>query len=50
MLGSIELSTFVSQKVRRSGEFDSGKDSHPKKLERRSRILLKVSFRELCDT
>ena len=31
-----------------SGEFDSGKDSHAMKFERRSRMLVKLSFRELC--
>ena len=33
-----------------SGEFDSTKDSHSTKLERRHRILVKTSFRELCDS
>ena len=33
-----------------SGEFDSTKDSHSTKLERRRRILVKTSFRELCDS
>ena len=31
-----------------SGEFDSRKDSHSTKLERRSQIFVKLSFRELC--
>ena len=30
-----------------SGEFDSGKDSHSTKLERRPRIFVQLSFREL---
>ena len=30
------------------GEFDSRKDSHSTKLERRPRIFVKLSFRELC--
>ena len=33
-----------------SGEFDSRKDSHPRKLEQRPSILVKLSFRELCDS
>ena len=32
------------------GEFDSGKDSRSTKFERRSRILVKISFRESCDS
>ena len=31
-----------------SGEFDSRKDSHSAKLERSSRIFVKLSFRDLC--
>ena len=31
------------------GEFDSRKDSHPTKFEQRSRIFLKLNFRELRD-
>ena len=31
-----------------SGEFDSRKDSHSTKLERRPRIFVKLRFRELC--
>ena len=30
------------------GEFDSRKDSHSTKYERRPKIFVKVSFRELC--
>ena len=32
------------------GEFDSRKDSHSTKFKRRLRILVKLSFRELCDS
>ena len=31
-----------------SGEFDSSKDSHSTKFERRPRIFVKLRFRELC--
>ena len=31
-----------------SREFDSKKESHSTKLERRPQILVKLSFRELC--
>ena len=31
-----------------SGEFDSRKDSQSTKFERRPRIFVKLSFRELC--
>ena len=30
------------------GDFDSRKDSHFRKLERRPRIFVKLRFRELC--
>ena len=33
-----------------SGKFDSRKDSQSIKLERRPQILVKLSFRELCDS
>ena len=33
-----------------SGEFDSRKDSHSMRFEQRPQILVKVSFRELCDS
>ena len=33
-----------------SGEFDSRKDLHSKKFERRPQIFTKISFRELCDS
>ena len=32
-----------------SGEFDSRKDSQSTKFERRSQILVELSFREMCD-
>ena len=32
------------------GEFDSRKDSQSTKFERRPRIFVKLSFRELCDS
>ena len=46
----IELSKLVSHRVRMSGEFDSRKDSHSTKFERRPQILVKLSFRELYDS
>ena len=33
-----------------SGEFDSRKDSHSAKFQRRPQIFLKLGFRELCDS
>ena len=33
-----------------SGEFGSRKDSHPMKFEQRPQILVKLSFKELCDS
>ena len=33
-----------------SGEFDSRKDLQSTKFERRPRIFVKLSFRELCDS
>ena len=47
---SIELSRFVSNRVRMSGKFDSRKDSQSTKFEWRPSILVKLSFRELCDS
>ena len=41
---SIESSKFASQRARMSGEFDSRKDSHSAKLERRPWIFLKLGF------
>ena len=46
----IDSSKFVSYRVKMSGEFDLSKDSHSTKLERRLQILVKLSFRELCDS
>ena len=46
---SIESSTFVSHRARMSGEFDSRKDSHSTKFERRPGTFVKLSFRELCN-
>ena len=48
MSGSIESSKFVSHRARMSGEFESTKDSHSTKFERRPQIFVKLSFRELC--
>ena len=45
---SIESSKFVSHRARISGEFDSRKNSHSTKLEQRSQISVKLSFRESC--
>ena len=50
MLEPNKLSKFVSHKARISGEFGSRKDSYPTKLEWEPRILVKLSFRELCDS
>ena len=44
---SIESFKFVSHRARMSGEFDSRKDSQSTKFERRPRIFVKLSFREL---
>ena len=46
----MELSRFVSHRVRMSGEFDSRKDSQSTKFERRPQIFVELSFRELCDS
>ena len=45
---AIESSKFFSHRARMSGEFDSKKDSHSTKLERRPQIFLKLSFRQMC--
>ena len=47
---SIELFRFVSDRARMSGEVDSRKDSQSAKFEQWSRIFVKLSFRELCDS
>ena len=33
-----------------SSELDSRRDSNPARLERRPRIMVKLNFRELCDS
>ena len=45
-----EWSKFVSHRARMSGEFDSRKDSHSTEFEQRPRILVKLSFIELCNS
>ena len=45
-----EPPSFVSLRARMSGQFDSRKDSQSRKFERRPQILVKLSFRELCDS
>ena len=50
MLESIESSRFVSYRARMSGEFGSRKDSQSTKFKQRTRIFVKLSFRELCDS
>ena len=47
---SICVIEFVSQRARMPGKFNLKKDSHPMKTERRPRILVRLSFRELCDS
>ena len=47
---SIESSKFFSHRARMSGEFDSKKDSHSTKFKGRPRNLVKLSFKELCDS
>ena len=38
----------VSHRAKLSGEFDSRKDSHSTKLEKRPPIFVKLSFKEWC--
>ena len=45
-----ESSKFVSYRARMSGGFDSKKDSHSTKLERKPQIFVKLSFRGFCDS
>ena len=45
---SIESFKFVSHRERMSGEFVSRKASYSTKLEQRSLIFVRLSFRELC--
>ena len=47
---SIESSKFVSHRARISGQFDSRKDSHSTKFEKRPQVFVKLSFRGLCDS
>ena len=46
----MESSKFVSHRARMSGEFVPRKYLHLSKFELRARILVKFSFRELCDS
>ena len=46
----MESPKFVSHRERMSGEFALLKDSHPSKFEWRAQILIKLGFRELCDS
>ena len=50
LLESIESSKFVSHKARISRESGSRKDSQPTKSERNSQKLLKLNFRDFCDS
>ena len=43
-------SNFVLHRARMSGEFNSRKDSHSTKFDQRLQIIVKLSFRELCDS
>ena len=47
---STESSKFVSHWARISSEFDSRKDSHSIKYEKRPQIFVKLKFRKLCDS
>ena len=47
---SIESTKFAPHRAGVSGEFDSRKDSHPTKFAQRTWILVKLSFREFCDS
>ena len=44
------LYMFVLHKTRISVEFDSRQDLQPIKLEQRLQMLLKLSFRKMCDS
>ena len=46
----IESSRFVPHRARMSGEFDSRKDLRSTKFERMPQIVVKLSFRELCNS
>ena len=43
-------SKFALHRARMPGEFNSEKDSHQVKFERRPRVLEKISFRKLRDS
>ena len=45
-----ESSKFALHRARMPGEFNSEKDSHQVKFERRPRVLEKISFRKLRDS
>ena len=47
---SIESSKFVSYRVRMSGEFDSRKDLHSTKFKGSPLTLIRLIFRESCDS
>ena len=49
LVESIESSKFISHRAITSGKFDSRKDSHSTKFERKPRIFVKLSFRDLSD-
>ena len=50
MLESIGSSKLAPDEATISGEFDSRKDSQPAKLAQRTKIMVKLSFRELCES
>ena len=50
MSESIESFKFVLHRARMSGDFDSRKDSHLTEFKQKPSILVKLSFRELCDS
>ena len=47
---STETFEFVSHRARISGVFDSREDSQSTKFKQRHQILVKLTFRELCDS
>ena len=47
---AIKSLKFVSHIARMLAEFDSKKDSQSTKFEQRPQILVKLSFRESCDS
>ena len=40
----------ISHRAGMSGKFDSRKDSHSTKFEKRPQTLVKLTFRQLCDS